>query len=196
MIRDYHSRFFSDTRFTTVAVISLFLVGFWEIPEAFLLVPVVALVGANQTAFDASYLYFARHYSTALEKEINSSKRRRILVASELEDRFLFPLDGRKIVAIGFGNDFTWFGWMTVAYTALGVLAFTAGLGLGWETLATAGTGWIVFYLASLFSMTFVSLAVGWWWFVAGVGEQRLSEVLSSRFGMRMSPDNVRPLGR
>jgi hypothetical protein len=196
MIRYYHSRFFSDTRFTAVAVISLFLVGFWGIPEAFLLVPVVALVGANQTAFDASYIYFARHYSTALEKEINSSMRRRILLASELEDRFLFPLNRRKIVAIGFGNDFTWFGWMTVAYTALGLLAFTAGLGLGWETLVTAGTGWIVFYLVSLFSMTFVSLAVGWWWFVAGVGEKRLSEVLGSRFGVRMSPDNVRPLSR
>ena len=47
MNRFYHQRFFNDVRFLIVATIALFVVGFWEIPEAFLLVPAVALIGGS-----------------------------------------------------------------------------------------------------------------------------------------------------
>ncbi|HEX6285870.1 MAG TPA: hypothetical protein VFZ80_00155 [Acidimicrobiia bacterium] len=59
MTRYYHDRFFADTRYTAFAVLTLSLIGFWGVAEAFLLIPVVALLGANQTAFDASYLFMA-----------------------------------------------------------------------------------------------------------------------------------------
>jgi hypothetical protein len=52
--RYHHARFFSDVRSTTVTVLALFVLGFWKVPEAFLLIPPVALLGAAQTAFDAS----------------------------------------------------------------------------------------------------------------------------------------------
>lgn len=195
MVRYYHERFFSDTRFTTVVVLALFGLGFSGVSEAFLLVPVVALLGANQTAFDASYLYFARHYAHRLEQEVNGATKRRILVAAELEDAYLFPLSRRKIVTVGYGPNFSWFGWMTMLYTVLGILAFAAGLGLGWSTLASAGIGWTAFYLGSLTSLTLGSLVAGWWWFVAGVGERRLAEVLDGSFGARVVRDNVRPIG-
>ncbi len=55
----YHKRFFFDINFTTVLVIALLVIGWWQVPEAFLLVPVVALIGAVATAFDSSYLTFA-----------------------------------------------------------------------------------------------------------------------------------------
>ena len=61
MTRYYHERFFSDVRFTSVATITLFLLGWRWVPEAVLLIPVVTLFGAAMTAFDASYLLFARH---------------------------------------------------------------------------------------------------------------------------------------
>jgi hypothetical protein len=194
MTRYYHDRFFSDVRYVTTAVIALFVVGFWAVPEAFLLAPVVALIGANQTAFDASYLYLARHYAAELENEVNQSMRRQILVGAELEDRYLFPLSRPKVVAMAKGADFSWFGWMTLLYTALGVLAFAAGISLGWETLAGAGTGWLVFYLGGVGVLTVGSLVAGWWWFVNGTGERRLREVLETRFGRPVSRSNVRPL--
>lgn len=75
MTRYYHERFFTDTRFVALAVLSLLVVGWWAVPEAFLLIPVVALLGANQTAFDASYLLFARHYAQALERTINAARQ-------------------------------------------------------------------------------------------------------------------------
>ena len=67
MTRYYHEQFFSDIRLQVLVTVALFVVGFWEVEGAFLLIPVVALYGAVQTAFDASYLIFARQYAARLE---------------------------------------------------------------------------------------------------------------------------------
>lgn len=179
MTRYYHDRFFADTRYTAFAVLGLFLVGFWTIPEAFLLIPVVALLGANQTAFDASYLFMSRRYAAALEEEINGAMRRTVLIGAELEDRYLIPLDARKLVGVSFGKGFSWFGWMTILYTTLGILAFIAGIWLGWN--AIGGIGRLV-YLAAVGGLTLASVLVGWWWFVTGEGQSRLDEVVERRF--------------
>lgn len=179
MTRYYHERFFADTRYTAFAVIVLLLLGFWSIPEAFLAVPVVALLGANQTAFDASYLFMARRYAAALEGEINGAMRRTILVGAELEDRYLVPLDSKRLVGVAFGRGFSWFGWMTVLYTLLGIMAFLFGLWLGWGVID--GTGRLV-YLVAVGGLTTGSLVVGWWWFVTGEGQQRLEDVIEQRF--------------
>lgn len=182
MTRFYHQRFFADVRFITIAVVALLTAGWWGITEAFLLVPVIALMGANQTAFDASYLIFARHYAAALEAVVNDRTGNRRLVAAEMESPYLFPLDEMKLVAVRFGSGFSWFGWMTVLYTALGVLAYGAGLVLGWDTLTSAPRPWAAVYLAALGTVTLASLVVGWWWFVAGTGESRLRTVIASHF--------------
>ena len=182
MNRYYHQRFFSDTRIVAFSILALFLVGFIWAPEAFLLIPVVALLGANQTAFDASYLIFSRQYAARLEDFVNGAMRRRILVASELEENYLFPLGGRKVVTVPIGRPFSWFSWMTILYSLLGLLAAGAAMALGWETLAAAGTGWILFYVLSLGSLTTLSLVLGLWWFVLGAGEERLTTVLDREF--------------
>ena len=182
MNRDYHERFFADVRFVTIGVVALFVIGWWEVPLAFLLIPPLALVGAAQTAFDASYLIFSRHYAERLERYLNERSESSVLIAHELENNYLFPLSQRKIVTAAFGESFSWFGFMTLFYTALGVLAFGFGLALGLPHLADAGTGWTVAYLGRLGAVGIVALVVGWWWFVSGVGENRLSRVLDEYF--------------
>jgi hypothetical protein len=166
----------------TIGVIALFVVGWWEVPLAFLLIPPLALIGAAQTAFDASYLIFSRHYAERLERYLNQQVNSDVLIAHELETQYLFPLSSRKIVTAAFGRSFSWFGFMTLFYTALGVLAFAFGLALGWPTLVDAGTGWAVAYSLSLGATGIVALLVGWWWFVSGVGESRLRSVLDEYF--------------
>ena len=178
MNRYYHERFFSDVRFTTVSVVALFVLGFWEVPLAFLLIPPIALLGAAQTAFDASYLIFSRHYSEALESYLNEEVGTSVLIAHEMENRYLFALNDRKIVTAAFGRDFSWFGFMTLLYTFTGVLAFGFGLALGWRPLLDAGAGWAAAYLISLSVLAVASLATGLWWFVGGEGERRLATVL------------------
>jgi len=180
MNRFYHERFFADVRFTTAATIALIVAGAWADPIAFLLVPPVALIGAVQTAFDASYLIFARHYSTVLEQKINEASSSNVLVAHEMENSYLFPLNDRKIVTASFGPAFSWFGFVTLFYTALGVIAFGFGLALGWNTLIDAGSGWTVAYLGALGTLTVAGLITGMWWFVGGTGERRLAAALEN----------------
>jgi hypothetical protein len=182
MTRYYHERFFSDIRLQVVGTVALFVVAFWEIEGAFLLVPVLALYGAVQTAFDASYLVLARQYAARLEGFINHRLEVPVLVAAELERRYLFPLDDRKIVTAAFGPSFTYFGFVTLFFTALGVASYLFGLVLGLPFLDRAGDGWTVAYLATLFGMTFAALLVGWWWFVGGEGERRLRSTLDASF--------------
>lgn len=178
----YHRRFFSDIRFTTVAILAMLAAGAAIDRWLFLTIPFIALLGATSTAFDASYLIFSRHYAARLERYINQHSERPLLVAHELEDAYLFPLDDRKIVTLGFGAGFSWFGFMTAFYTLLGVVAYLVGLGLSLDVLTDSPGSYAVPYLMVLAALTIAALVVGGWWFVAGTGEERLSAVLDRHF--------------
>lgn len=178
----YHRRFFFDINFTTVVLIGLLLVGWWSIEESFLLVPVVALLGAVTTAFDASYLIFARWYAGYLERDINRRIGADILVGAELESAYLFELGTPKLVTIPLTGGFSWFSFVTVVYTVVGAAAYAFGLALGWDTLLAASTTAGLAYLIGLLGLTSLALVVGIWWFALGAGERRLKVVLDERF--------------
>jgi hypothetical protein len=179
----YHRRFFFDINITTVLVLALLLIGWWSVPEAFLLVPVVALIGAVQTAFDASYLIFARTYAARLELSINSTIGDDILVAAELENVYLFPLKTAKIVTIPLDGSFTWFGFVTVFYTVIGIASFGFGLALGWDVLRSGPPALGTTYLVVMLGLAVTALIAGGWWFIGGEGERRLNSVLDDRMG-------------
>lgn len=174
----YHRRFFFDVQFSVVVIVALAIVGFTGVEEVFLLVPFVALLGAAQTAFDASYLVFSRHYATALEHRINRELGSEVLVANRLEEDYLFPLNKKKLVTLAPGRGFTWFGFMTGFYTLLGIAAFLAAIALGWDVLTDAGGSVTGLYLAVLGVLVAITLVTGWWWFVGGEGERRLDTIL------------------
>ena len=182
----YHRRFFFDINFTTAVVVALFVIGWWQIPEAFLLVPVIALMGAVATAFDSSYLTFARWYAEYLERYLNEQLGERIHVGSELEATYLFELGTPKIVTIPLDGGFTWFSFVTAFYTLIGALAYGFGLTLGWSTLTDAPTAMLVAYLVGVGGLTIGALIAGVWWFVLGEGERRLASVLEDRFGEKL----------
>ena len=179
MNASYHRRFFLDIQFSVVVIVALAIAGFSGIEEVFLLGPFVALLGAAQTAFDASYLIFSRHYATALERRINRELGSEVLVANRLEEDYLFPLNKTKVVTLTSGRGFTWFGFMTAFYTLLGIAAFVAAIALGWEVLIDAGGVVTTVYLAVLGVLVAITLATGFWWFVGGEGERRLATILS-----------------
>ncbi|MDH3190568.1 MAG: hypothetical protein OEM39_08055 [Acidimicrobiia bacterium] len=183
MTRYYHERFFADTRFFSLVLLALLVVGWWGVPETFLLVPLVAILAANVTAFDASYLIFARKYAATLEAEINQHLGADWLIAARMEDAYLFPLDKPKVVTIRLGEDFSWFGWMTILYTLLGAALGLVGLAAGWATLRGLTAAWFAAYVIGVASLTIGSLVIGSWWFGSGAGEARLTEVIESRFG-------------
>jgi hypothetical protein len=175
----YHHRFFSDVRFTLVVELLLLAGGLAIDTRLYLAVPVVALMGAVQTAFDASYLIFSRQYATRLEQYLNREVGAVVLVAHRLEDAYLFPLDSKKIVTLPIGTPYTWFGFMTFFYTAMGIGAYLVGLVASWDVLTGWAPGWFaVAYLGALGAMTAASLLVGWRWFTGGEGERRLKAIL------------------
>lgn len=179
----YHRRFFSDIRFTGVVVLAMLVAGMAVDERLFLTIPFVALFGAVSTAFDASYLIFSRQFAARLERFVNRSCERPVLVAHELEDAYLFPLDRTKIVTMGFGSDFTWFGFMTAFYTVVGIVGYTTGLVLSLGVLADPDRRGLAFaYLTTLAVITIACLVVGGWWFVGGTGEERLRSVLDRHF--------------
>lgn len=180
----YHRQFFADIRFTTVVTLGIFVAAFAVDDRLVLAVPVVALLGACQTAFDASYLIFSRHYSTSLERDINAQLGREILVGHRLEDSYLFGLDRTKLVTLSLApGGFTWFGFMTALYTVAGLGVYVVGLVLSLDVIGTSiGVRAGAAYLISLAVVTVAAAVVGIWWFVGGEGERRLRRVLDEHF--------------
>lgn len=178
----YHDRFFSDIRFTTVASLALLVAGFAVDDRLFLTIPVIALMGAAQSAFDASYLIFSRQYATRLERDLNRMAGREILVAHRLEDAYLFPLDERKVVTLPL-SAMTWFGFMTGFYTLIGIGTYVVGVVLSLRVIEDRGaiaSGGL--YLVALASLTVLTLVMGLWWFIGGEGERRLKALLDEAF--------------
>lgn len=177
----YHRRFFADTRFTLVVGLGVVVVAAAVEPGFVAVLAPVALLGAAQTAFDASYLTFARHYARALEGWLNRRAGTDVLVAAGLEDTYLYPLDRPKLVAIALDRAPTWFGVMTALYTLAGVAAYAFGMWATWEALGGGRSARL--YVAVLGVVTALALVAGLWWFVGGVGERRLRAVLDPVFG-------------
>lgn len=178
----YHNRFFSDIRSTTLVVLALFVAGAVVDRRLYLAIPVLALLGACQTAFDASYLIFSRQYAARLERFINDRLGQDVLVAHRMEDEYLFPLDTFKVVTFSVER-FSWFGFMTALYTLVGVGAYVAGLIASLGVIGNEiGLRLGGIYLISLAIVTIAALGVGFWWFPGGEGERRLRAVLDPAF--------------
>ena len=178
MTVEYHRQFFTDIRFAILLISALFVLGLWVDPLIALLIPFVALWAAVQTAFDASYLIFARHYAARLEGYLNESAGQDLLVGARLEDAYLFPLNRSKVVTIAAGDGFSRFGYVTVFFTLLGLAAYGFGLGIGMSGLTLVADPWPAAYIGTLAFLSLASLFVGVWWFVLGNGEERLANVL------------------
>lgn len=171
----YHRQFFSDVRYTLTAGLALVVAAMVWDRRIFALVPIVALIGAAQTAFDASYLIFARHYARSLEQYLNGRLDDEVLVAARLEDTYLFPLDRPKLVTLPLSGGLTWFGFMTALYTLVGVGFFAVGMAQAWTQLTEP---WNVWYVVAVGALAVVALVVGFRWFWGGAGERRLRSVL------------------
>jgi len=175
MTAAYHRQFFNDVRFALTVGTALFVVGFGGIEPVFLLIPFIMLWAACQTAFDASYLHFARHYAAGLEQFINSRLPNKVLVAHEIEQVYLYPLNAPKLVTFSLRGPVSWFGFMTMFITAGGIVMTLAGAWLGWDLLEGSA---FVAYWAGYALLAISALAVGSWWFIKGEGERRIDTVL------------------
>ena len=85
----YHALFFRYINAFVALSALLFAASLLEpLRAAVLLVPHLILYAAMQGAFHFHYIIFARRFARALERKLN-----RDLIAHELEEQYLFPLD-------------------------------------------------------------------------------------------------------
>ena len=169
MNKFYHLQFLNDVRFFFLLSTILIILVQYNIQISYLL-PLVSLFGSVILAFHAYYLVFSRHYSEYLEKKINKTFKKDLIITHKLEIRYFFPINEKKIVVAKLGKDFSWFSFVTLFITFYGILVYSYGMYLVYNELLNSQ------YFIMIICITIATLIIGYWWFVKNIGEKRLNE--------------------
>ena len=170
MNKYYHDQFLFDVRilfFFTIIFHYLALTN----NMAYMLIPFISLFGSVLLAFHAHYLIFSRNYSEFIEIKMNKILGNEALIAHKLENKYLFPIKDRKIVVAKLGSEFTWFGFVTLFITFIGISSYV------YSIVRLLNTGINSNYYIFIALITLITLIIGIWWFLLGNGENRLEKV-------------------
>jgi len=172
MNKYYHDQFLFDVRilfFFTIIFHYLALTN----NTAYMLIPFISLFGSVLLAFHAHYLIFSRNYSEFIEIKINNILGNDVLIAHKLENSYLFPIKNRKIVVAKLGSDFSWFGYVTLFITFIGISSYI------YSIVSLLNTEISQYYYLFIVLITLITLIIGIWWFLLGNGEKRLEKVFN-----------------
>ena len=172
MNKYYHDQFLFDVRilfFFTIIFHYLALTN----NTAYMLIPFVSLFGSVLLSFHAHYLIFSRNYSEFIEIKLNNILGNDVLIAHKLENSYLFPIKDRKIVVAKLGSDFSWFGYVTLFITFIGISSYV------YSIVSLLNTEISVYYYLFIGLITLITLIIGIWWFLLGNGEKRLEKVFN-----------------
>ena len=172
MNRYYHDQFLLDVRILFIFN-TVFIFLSLNNKNALYLIPLISLFGSVLLSFHAYFLIFSRHYSEFIEKKINSQYDEDVLIAHELENDYFFPTQERKIVVAVFNKGFTWFSFVTFFITLYGISSFI------WSMIQIVNNDLNMNYIYLVSTITFITLVIGYWWFVSGTGEKRLEKVFN-----------------
>ena len=170
MNRYYHDQFLLDVRILFIFN-TVFIFLSLNNKNALYLIPLISLFGSVLLSFHAYFLIFSRHYSEFIEKKINSEYGENVLIAHELENNYFFPTQERKIVVAVLNKGFTWFSFVTLFITLYGISSFI------WSMIQIVNNDLNMNYIYLVSTITFITLVIGYWWFVSGTGEKRLERV-------------------
>ena len=172
MNKYYHDQFLFDVRilfFFTIIFHYLALTN----NTAYMLIPFVSLFGSVLLSFHAHYLIFSRNYSEFIEIKLNNILGNDVLIAHKLENSYLFPIKDRKIVVAKLGSDFSWFGYVTLFITFIGISSYV------YSIVCLLNTEISLYYYLFIALITLITLIIGIWWFLLGNGEKRLEKVFN-----------------
>ena len=172
MNRYYHDQFLLDVRILFIFN-TIFIFLSLNNKNALYLIPLISLFGSVLLSFHAYFLIFSRHYSEFIEKRINSEYDENILIAHELENDYFFPTQDRKIVVAVLNKGFTWFSFVTLFITLYGISSYI------WAMSQILNNDLNMMYIYLVSTVTFITLVIGYWWFVSGTGEKRLEKVFN-----------------
>ena len=170
MNKYYHDQFLLDVRILFV-LNTIFVYLALNNILAIYLIPLISLFGSVLLSFHAYFLIFSRHYTEFIEKKINNEFEDSVLIAHELENDYFFPINERKIVVAVLNKGFTWFSFVTLFITIYGVSSYI------WAITQIINNNLNMNYIYFILGVTFITLVVGYWWFLSGIGEKRLERV-------------------
>ena len=160
MNRYYHDQFLLDVRILFIFN-TVFIFLSLNNKNALYLIPLISLFGSVLLSFHAYFLIFSRHYSEFIEKKINSEYDEDVLIAHELENDYFFPTQERKIVVAVLNKGFTWFSFVTLFITLYGISSFI------WSMIQIVNNDLNMNYIYLVSTITFITLVIGYWWFVS-----------------------------
>ncbi len=178
----YHALFFRYINFWIVAVGVLLVTSLLEpFRAAILLVPPLVLYAAMHAAFHFHYIVFARRYARALEIKLNQLNGGHALIAHDLEDIYLFPLDAPRFVGLSFGNPLTFFSVITLHYGIGGSLVIVFALYRAWQIIPALAVNFppLGLYLPVMGGWIVLNAAYLFWYFVFQRDERKLERRLA-----------------
>lgn len=177
----YHGLFFRYINFWIGAVAALLVISLLEpLRAAILLVPYLVLYAAMQGAFHFHYILFARRFARGLELKLNQLHGREELIAHELEDLYLMPLDAPRFVGLSFGAPLSFFSVITLHYGLAGTLLWAFSLYRAWQIIPALEPHFppLGFYLPVTLVWTAANMAFAFWYFVFRRDERALARRL------------------
>lgn len=178
----YHALFFRYINFW-IAIVALLLVASLLplLHAAIFLVPYIILYAAMQGAFHFHYIVLARRYARALEQKLNALHGRKTLIAHQLEDAYLFPLDAPRFVGVNFGNVLSFFTAITLHYGIAGTVLWALALYRAAQLVPTLAPNFapLYFYLPVTLVWTLANMLYLAWHFIGQRDEKRVEQILT-----------------
>ena len=167
----YHKKFFHGLYYFLVLVIACLL---WDSPVSLALVPLLVITAGTQSCFYLHFVDFARIHARFVEGRLNQALGKSILVGSEIEDLYFYPIDAPKIGGFVPSAPLRFFSFFTLHWVALwlGLASFAL-----WRLLPMMGPcGRHYLALLALWgSINFIYLA---WFFYRQKASQAVNQYL------------------
>jgi hypothetical protein len=178
----YHALFFRQINFWIAVNVVLLVVSLIApLRAAVLLVPPLIVYAAMQGAFHFHYIVFARRFARALEKQLNQMNGKRMLIAYELEDAYLFPLDTPRFVGFSLGSPLSFFSVITLHYGIAGTVLWALALYRSAQLIPQLAPGLapLSFYVPVTIVWTLANALYLAWYFVGQRDERRIERRLA-----------------
>ena len=172
MNRYYHDQFLLDVRILFI-LNTVFIFLSLNNKNALYLIPLISLFGSVLLSFHAYFLIFSRNYSEFIEKKINSEYDESVLICLLYTSDAADEPQERKIVVAVLNKGFTWFSFVTLFITLYGISSYI------WAMSQILNNDLNMMYIYLVSTVTFITLVIGYWWFVSGTGEKRLEKVFN-----------------
>lgn len=178
----YHALFFRQINFWIAVNVVLLVASLLEpLRVAVLLVPHLVLYAAMQGAFHFHYIVFARRFARALEQRLNKMNANNTLIAQELEEDYLFPLDAPRFVGFSLGSPLSFFSAITLHYGIAGALLWALALYRSAQLIPPLVPGFapLQFYLPVTIVWTLANMLYLAWYFIGQRDERKIDRRLA-----------------